>query len=136
MPWDMCPLRKGMVMDLVARPFAGPGTPGTALMVLQAAGWTVKKDPAANAYVSAPDHRHIAAFLPERNDFAPGGPLWVIRAYDEPPVPVPSEPAWEATFTEGTPAEFIAAFLTDLVNPTPLDPDRDDDAFPLTVQAD
>ncbi|MFD0855257.1 DUF317 domain-containing protein [Actinomadura adrarensis] len=33
---------------------------------------------------------------------------------------------WEATFTSLTPAEPIAAFLTDLASPEPLDPDRDD----------
>jgi hypothetical protein len=108
-------------MALVARPLAGPGTPGTAFDVLQAAGWNITVDEAANTFGFPDDRCAVAAFLPETNDFAPDGPLWVIRAYND-----LHKIKWEATFTEDTPAEFIAAFLSDLTNPVPLDTDRDD----------
>lgn len=112
-------------MTLVARPLAGPGIAGTALNVLGRQGWNTIHDEVGNAYLVSPDHRVIAAFLPERNEFAPAGPLWVIRAYGE-----LNAAEWEATFTDKTPAEFIAAFLTDLTAPEPLDPGRDDEDTP------
>jgi hypothetical protein len=114
-------------MTLLARPLAGPGNPGTALHVLQCQGWNTTHDEMSNAYLTSPDHRVIAAFLPERNDFAQAGQLWVIRAYGE-----LNAVEWEATFTDKTPAEFIAAFLTDLITPEPLDPERDDEDTPAT----
>lgn len=110
-------------MTLVARPLAGPGRPGTVLDLLKQAGWTVTTDDKANAYAFTGDHRVIACFLPERNDFAPPKELWVIRAYGD-----LNEIIWEAAFTADTPAEFVAAFMADLIKPEPLDPDRDDDA--------
>lgn len=107
-------------MSLVARPLAGAGSPGTALNVADRAGWMIREEETGNAYAIAPGHRVIAAFLPERNDFAPVGALWVIRAYG-----YLNEITWEATFTDETPAEFIAAFLADLTASEPLDPERD-----------
>jgi hypothetical protein len=109
-------------MTLVSRPLAGPGTPGTALNVLQTAGWNLTSDEKANAYAFPPDRRLVVAFLPEANDFAPDGPLWVIRAYGD-----MHNVEWQAGFTENTPAELIAAFLTDLIKPEPLDTEREDD---------
>ncbi|MCO5999761.1 DUF317 domain-containing protein [Actinoallomurus rhizosphaericola] len=110
-------------MALVSRPLAGPGLPGTALELVRAAGWTVTLDDKANAYAFAPDRRVILAFLPESNDFSPGGPLWGIRAYGD-----LHDLMWEATFTDNTPVEFITAFLTDLIKPEPLDTEREDEA--------
>lgn len=114
-------------MALESRPLAGPGTPGTVLEVARDAGWTLTCDEKANVYAFPPDRRLVAAFLPESNDFAPGGPLWVIRAYSD-----LHTIEWQAGFTENTPAEFIAAFLADLVKPEPLDTERDD-APPVTT---
>lgn len=114
-------------MTLVARPLAGPGSPGTALNVVEHAGWMFTHDEAGNAYAIAPDHRVIAAFLPERNNFAPAGALWAIRAYGD-----LNDVEWEATFTDKTPAEFVAAFLADLITPEPLDPERDNEDTPVT----
>jgi uncharacterized protein DUF317 len=110
-------------MTLVARPLAGPGVPGTALNVLEDAGWTITNDGRANAYAFPADRRVLVAFLPEDNDLAAGGTLWMIRAYSD-----LHQLVWEATFTADTPAELIAAFLADLVSPEPLDADREDDA--------
>ncbi|GLY79195.1 hypothetical protein Airi01_074620 [Actinoallomurus iriomotensis] len=113
-------------MSLVARPLAGPGCPGTALNVVEREGWTITHDEVGNAYVFPPDHRVIAAFLPERNDFAAAEALWVIRAYGD-----LNDVLWEATFTEETPTEFIAAFLADLTKSEPLDPAREDEETPV-----
>jgi hypothetical protein len=93
--------------------------------VLQAAGWSVASNESANTYAYAPDHNLIVAFLPETNDFAPDGPLWVIRAYND-----LHNVEWEASFTDNTPAEFIAAFLNDLIKSEPLDTEREDDSLP------
>ncbi|GAB3971365.1 hypothetical protein GCM10029978_046420 [Actinoallomurus acanthiterrae] len=108
-------------MTCVARYLAGPGAPETALDVLKQARWLLADDEAGNTFAFAPDRRVIVAFLPETNDFAPGGPLWVIRAYLHGDFP---DIAWEATFTNATPAELIAGFLTELANPAPLDDER------------
>jgi uncharacterized protein DUF317 len=117
-------------MTLVARPLAGPGLPGTALNVLEDAGWTITNDEKANAYAFPADRRVLVAFLPEDNDFAADGTPWMIRAYGD-----VHQVVWEAAFTSDTPAELIAAFLADLVSPEPLDPDRDDDIPALTPAA-
>jgi hypothetical protein len=117
-------------MAMVARPLAGPGTPGTALNVLEAAGWTVTSDEMANAYAFPPDRSLVVAFLPETNDFASKGQLWVIRAYGD-----LHDIKWQATFTDDTPAEFIAAFLADLIKPEPLDTVREDEAPAATKAA-
>lgn len=51
----------------------------------------------------------------------------MIRAYLHADLP---DIVWEATFTDQVPAEFIAAFLTDVTNGEPLDPDRDEGTGP------
>jgi hypothetical protein len=117
-------------MALVSRPLAGPGLPGTVIEFVRAAGWTVSPDDKANVYAFSADRRVVLAFLPESNKFAPEGQLWVIRAYGD-----LHDIEWEATFTENTPAEFIAAFLADLIKPEPLDTERDDEApSPIALQ--
>ncbi|GAA4617222.1 hypothetical protein GCM10023195_76770 [Actinoallomurus liliacearum] len=116
-------------MALVSRPLAGPGLPGTALELVRAAGWTVTSDGKANAYAFPPDRRVVLAFLPEHNHFAPEAPLWVIRAYGD-----LHDIEWEATFTDDTPAEFIAAFLADLIKPEPLEREHDEDSSPIVLE--
>jgi hypothetical protein len=66
---------------LVARPLAGPGSPGAALKVLEDAGWTITNDEKANAYAFPHDHV-LVAFLPEENDLATPETLWLIRTYN------------------------------------------------------
>jgi hypothetical protein len=117
-------------MALVSRVMAGPGRPGTVLDLVRDAGWTLTSDEKANVYALPPDRRVVLAFVPETNEFAPGGPLWVIRAYGD-----LHTIEWQATFTENTPAEFIAAFLADLIRDEPLDTEREDDDSPLPVGA-
>jgi len=107
-------------MTLIARPLAGPGWPDTAMNVLGRAGWTIIGDEVANVYASPPDDRALVAFLPEPNQLAPKEVLWLVRVYND-----AQQVLWEATFTDDTPAELIAAFLADLVKPEPLDPDRE-----------
>lgn len=109
-------------MTLESRPLAGSGVPGTALDVLERVGWIVTSDERANVYAFPPDRHVVVAFLPEANDFAAHDELWVIRAYGD-----LHDLRWQATFTDDTPAEFVAAFLTDLVKPEPLDTERDDE---------
>jgi hypothetical protein len=109
-------------MTLVERAIAGPGSPNTALGVLSRAGWDTIHDENGNTYAFPADHRAVVAFLPEDNDFAEHGKLWVVRAYSDLHAVV-----WEATFTVDTPAELIAACLADLVKNEPLDRYRDDD---------
>lgn len=118
-------------MTMVERPLAGPGSPVTALNVLARAGWTITNDRKANAYAFPPDRRVLVAFLPEANEHGPNETLWRVRAYDD-----LHQIVWEATFTSATPAELIAAFLTDLADSEPLDPDREDDVIPATALAD
>lgn len=108
-------------MALITRPLAGPGMPSTVLDITEAAGWTLTTDEKDNVYAFPPDHRLVLAFLPEQNAFAPAGALWVIRAYSD-----LHAVEWQATFTDHTPTEFIAAFLTDLIKPEPLDTERGD----------
>jgi hypothetical protein len=118
-------------MALVSRPLAGPGLPGTAIELVRAAGWTVASDDKANVFAFPADRRVVLAFLPESNEFAPQGPLWVIRAYGD-----LHDIEWEATFTDNTPAEFIAAFLADVIKPEPLDTEREheEDPSPITLE--
>ncbi|TMQ86136.1 DUF317 domain-containing protein [Actinomadura soli] len=120
-----------LVMTMVERPLAGPGSPVTALNVLARAGWTITNDRKANTFAFPPDRRVLVEFLPEANEFGPNETLWGIRAYDD-----LHQIVWEATFTSATPAEFIAAFLTDLADPEPLDPDREEDVVPAIAPAD
>ncbi|TDE22822.1 DUF317 domain-containing protein [Actinomadura sp. 6K520] len=119
------------------RHVAGPGMPDTALGVVRAAGWRIEHDRHGNTFAFAPDRRVISAFLPEGDRFSPmitnwpsWEPVWVIRAYVHGEL---NQVIWEATFTSDTPAEFIAAFLLDLVRKTPLDNDRDEPAPPPLV---
>jgi hypothetical protein len=109
-------------MALVARPLAGPGNPGTLLGMLEREGWMISHDEMANTFAISPGHRLIAAFLPERNDFAQPETLWAIRAYGE-----LNDVVWEAAFTGETPVEFVAAFVSDLIKPEPLDTDREEE---------
>lgn len=118
-------------MTMVERPLAGPGIPATALEVLEHAGWKAITDEMGNTYAFPASHRVIAAFLPERNSFRPNADpaLWAVRTYND-----LNQMIWEATFTDHTPTEFIAAFLADLVKSEPLDTERDKDEPKRTAE--
>lgn len=134
------------LVRITPRALAGPGEPATALEVLRAAGWQLHDDDLANAHAWSPDALVYVGFLPEGDtgrpqhiDDADGGAtadyaaadaaptprvLWQVRAYRQPNA---ARPVWTASFTDDTPAELIAAFLTATADPAgltrdPLDP--------------
>ncbi|WP_395110216.1 DUF317 domain-containing protein [Actinomadura sp. SCN-SB] len=128
------------------RYLAGAGMPDTALGVLHQSGWRFEQDEHGNTFAFSPDRRVIVAFVPEegfgpaegdRWRFAPRlpgwpswEPVWVVRAYAHGDL---DAVVWEAVFTSDTPAEFIAAFLVDLVRKRPLEAERDEPAPPALI---
>jgi len=80
-----------------------------------------------HAYTS-PDNTVRASWAPELDA---RGPLWTVT---HTPGGGYAPSAWQATFSDDTPAELIAAFLTDLVRTEPLDTGRAE-SYPRRISA-
>jgi len=121
-------------MTTTSRWSAGPGAPGLLLDLLTAEGWTAEPDTYGNTTCTGPDGTLTIAFGPETPAYHRGGPLWTAtHTPAAQPDPAPCDcgtshraRCWTATFGDEVPVEAIAAFLTDLIGPEPLDPHRED----------
>lgn len=108
----------GDIVMVTPRALAGPGEPSTVISQLADSGWTLICDPAANAHMLSPDGRLYLGFLPEMN-----GPLWTVQAVRE---KGDITSVWDATFSDETPPEAVAAFITELTRAGGYPRERED----------